>query len=207
MQLSREDDPAVLVVPSILAGTLSYVGQAAFGDLPKDLFDSPEMRACVGRAANRIGHEFACRVARRLGELKWETAREVGLTRFGGDDSLGDVDVLGWQPVTGLVYAIECKSLRFDRTIGEVGAHLAEYSAGTVGEKRTPLQKHLDRMSCLEANRERVADFTAIALDRLQLRSGLVTENLVSMQFGGKAREMLDLVADYELLEDALPNP
>ena len=83
---------------------------------------------------------------------------------------------------------------------------MAEYSAGTVGEKRTPLQKHLDRMSCLEANRERVADFTAIALDRLQLRSGLVTENLVSMQFGGKAREMLDLVADFDLLEDALPN-
>ena len=126
VQLSREDAPVVLVVPSILAGTLSYVGQAAFGDLPKDLFDSPEMRACVGRAANRIGHEFACRVAKRLGELKWETAREVGLTRFGGDDSLGDVDVLGWQPVTGLVYAIECKSLRFDRTIGEVGARLSE---------------------------------------------------------------------------------
>ena len=83
---------------------------------------------------------------------------------------------------------------------------LAEYSAGTVGAKRTPLQKHLDRMSCLEDNRERIAEFTAIPLDRLQLRSGLVTENLVSMQFGGKAREMLDLVADYELLGDALPS-
>ncbi len=206
VQMSRKDDPVVLVVPSIVSWTLSYVGRAAFGDLPKDLFDSPEMRACVGRAANRIGHEFACRVAKRLGELKWETAREVSLTRLGGDDSLGDVDVLGWQPVTGLVYAIECKSLRFDRTIGEVGGRLAEYSAETHEVKRTPLQKHLNRMSYLEANRERVADFTAIPLDRLQLRSGLVTENLVSMQFGGKARELLDLVVDYELLEDALPN-
>ena len=206
VQLSRKDDPVVLVVPSILSGTLNYVGQAAFGDLPVDLFDSAEMRACVGRAANRIGHEFACRVAKRLGELKWETAREVSLTRFGGDDSLGDVDVLGWQPVTGLVYAIECKSLRFDRTIGEVGERLAEYSAGSREEKRTPLQKHLDRMSCLEDNRERIAEFTAIPLDRLQLCSGLVTENLGSMQFGGKAREMLDLVVDYELLEDALPS-
>ena len=206
VQLSVEDDPAVIVAPSLIAGTLSYVGQAAFGELPVSLFDSPEMRACVGRAADRNGHEFARRVAKRLGELKWETAREVSLTRFGGDDSLGDVDVLGWQPVTGLVYAIECKSLRFDRTIAEVGGRLAEYSAGIVGAKRSPLQKHLDRMSCLEENRERVADFTEIPLDRLRLRSGLVTEHLVSMQFGGKAREMLDLVADYELLEDALPN-
>ena len=196
----------MIVVPSILAGTLSYVGQAAFGDLPESLFESPEMRACVGKAADRNGHEFARRVAKRLAELKWETAREVSLTRFGGDDSLGDVDVLGWQPVTGLVYAIECKSLRFDRTIAEVGGRLAEYSAGTVGAKRTSLQKHLDRMSCLETNRERVADFTEIPLDLLQLRSGLVTENLGSMQFGGKAREMLDFVTDYELLEDALLN-
>ena len=83
---------------------------------------------------------------------------------------------------------------------------MAEYSAGTVGAKRTPLQKHLDRMSFLEANRERLADFTGIAVDRLQLRSGLVTENLVSMQFEGIARDILDLVTDYELLEEELPN-
>ena len=67
-------------------------------------------------------------------------------------------------------------------------------------------QKHLDRISCLEDNRERLAEFTGMTVDRLQLRSGLVTEKLVPMQFGGKAREMLYLVIDYELLEEALPN-
>ena len=118
VQLSLEDDPVVIAVPSVLAGTLSYVGQAAFGELPETLFDSPEMIACVGMAADGNGHEFARRVAERLRELEWETEREVSLTRFGGDDSLGDVDVLGWQQATGLVYAIECKSLRFDRHIG-----------------------------------------------------------------------------------------
>ena len=91
-------------------------------------------------------------------------------------------------------------------TLREVGERLVEYSARTVGVKRTPLQKHLDRMSCLEANRERLADFTSISVARLQLRSGLVTEKLVSMQFRGTAREMLDLVTDYELLEEALPD-
>ena len=78
------------------------------------------------------------------------------------------MDVLAWQQATGLVYAIECKSLRFDRTLGEIGQRLAEYSAGTVGVKRTPLQKHLDRISCLEANRERLAAFTSMTVDRLQ---------------------------------------
>ena len=206
IQLSREEDPVVILVPSIVAGTLGYLVQAAFGELPETLFDTPEMIACVGRAADRNGHEFARRVAKRLRELKWQTAGEVRLTELGGDDSLGDVDVLGWKRATGLVYAIECKSLRFDRTVGEVGERLAEYSAGADGGKRTALQKHLDRMSFLESNRERVANFTGIAVDRLLLRSGLVTEKLVSMQFGGTARERLDLVTDYELLAEALPN-
>ena len=206
VQLSREDDPVVVVLPSILAGTLGYLGQAAFGELPENLFDSAEMIACVGMAANRNGHQFTRRVAERLGELKWETEQELSLTRFGGGDSLGDVDVLAWKRETGLVFAIECKSLRFDRSLGEVGERLAEYSLGTVGSKRTPLQKHLDRMSFLESNRERVANYTGIREGGLKLRSGLVTENLVSMQFGGIARENLDLVTDFELLENVLPN-
>ena len=203
IQLSREVDPFVIVVPSIVAGTLLYLHRAAFGDLPGTLFDSPEMVACIGRAADRNGHDFARRVSELLSELRWKTMLEVSLTRIGGDDSLGDIDVLAWQPATGLLYAVECKSLRFDRTCGEIGERLAEYSAGTVKGKRSPLQKHLDRVSYLEANRNRLAALIRVPLDRLQIRSALVTEQLVSMQFSGKARQMLDLVTDLELLEAA----
>ena len=50
VQLSVEADPFVFVVPSILAGTLHYLHQAAFGDLPDTLFDSPEwLPASEGR--------------------------------------------------------------------------------------------------------------------------------------------------------------
>ncbi|MDE0241438.1 MAG: hypothetical protein OXQ84_14815 [bacterium] len=203
-QLSMEIDPLVIVVPSILAGTLRYLHQAAFGDLPGTLFDTPEMTACIGRAVNRNGHEFARRVAERLGALRWRTEREVGLTRLGGEKSLGDVDVLAWQPATGLVYAVECKSLRFDRTCGEIGERLVEFSAGTVDGKRTQLQKHLDRISYLRGHPQRLADYLGIPVDRLRLRSALVTEQIVPMQFSGRAREVLDLVTDYELLEAEL---
>lgn len=202
VQLSTEADPFVTVVPSILAGTLRYLHQAAFGDLPTALFDSPEMISCIGRAVNRNGHGFARRVAERFSELRWKTKEEVKLTRFGGAKSLGDVDVLAWQPATGLV---ECKSLRWDRTCGEIGERLKEYSAGTVDGKRTSLQKHLDRISYLRANPQRLADLVGIPVDLLQLRSALVTEQLVPMQFSGRARETLNLVTDFELLEAALP--
>ena len=108
------------------------------------------MAACIGRAADKNGHEFARKVAKRFDGLKWKTKREVRLTRFGGGQSLGDVDVLAWQSATGLVYAVECKSLRCDRTCGEIGERLKEYSAGTVDGKRTSLQRHVERVSFLE---------------------------------------------------------
>ncbi len=203
VQYSTEDDPEVLVMPSILAGTLDYLQEASFGRLPEGLFDGPEMISCIGRAADRNGHDFNRRVALRIGELGWKTEQEVSLTQLGGEAELGDIDVLAWQPDRSLVYAIECKSLRFDRTWGEIGERLAEYSTGTVDGKRTPLQKHLDRISYLGGNREWLSHHTDIPIERLQLRSALVTEKLVPMQFAGKARQMLNLVTDYELLEEA----
>ena len=203
VQFSTDDDPVVLLMPSILAGTLDYLQKASFGRLPEELFDSPEMISCIGRAADRNGHDFNRKVAGRLEELEWKTKQEVSLTQLRGEAELGDIDVLAWRSDSGLVYAIECKSLRFDRTCGEIGERLAEYSTGTVGGERTPLQKHLDRISYLEANREWLSHLMDIPVERLQLRSALVTEQLVPMQFAGIAQEMLDVVTDYELLEEA----
>ena len=203
VQLSTEDDPVVLLMPSILAGTLDYLQQASFGRLPEELFDSSEMISCIGRAADRNGHDFNRKVAGRLDELEWKTKQEVSLTQLRGEAELGDIDVLAWRSDRGLVYSIECKSLRFDRTCGEIGERLAEYTTGVVDGERTPLQKHLDRISYLESNREWLSHLTDIPVARLQLRSALVTEQLVPMQFAGIAQEMLDVVTDYELLEEA----
>ena len=204
VQLSVEDDPKVVVVPSILSETLNFLYQAAFGELPDTLFDSPEMIACVGRAADRNGHAFARKVAKCLKNLNWNTELEVRLTRFGGDASLGDVDVLSWHPESGVVLAIECKNLRYDRTVGEVGERLAEYSQGMHGDKPTQLQRHLNRMCFLESRRKSISDFTGIPFDRLRLRSGLVTATLVPMQIAGRVAEVLDFVTDYEMLEEEI---
>lgn len=204
IQISQEKDPIVVLAPSLLANSLGYITMAEIGGRPETLFDSPEMISFVGKAAARSGHDFARKVESRLRVLNWNTAREVGLTQFGGEAPLGDVDVLCWRPSSGAVYVIECKSLRFDKTLGETGERLAEYAAGNVSGKRTPLQKHLDRMAFFKANRETLADFTSIAGPRLRLRSALVTEHLGSLQFGGEARKKLDVVTDYERLKDCL---
>ena len=173
IQLTKEGDPAVILAPSALADALGYLAMADVGGRPETLFDSPEMIAFIGRAADRNGREFARKVEKRLVELEWKTAREVGLVRFGGVASLGDVDVLCWRPSSGVVYAIECKSLRFDSTLGEIGKRLAEYAAGTVRGNRTPLQKHLDRISFFEANRKPLADFTVSRIISCDCARGL----------------------------------
>ena len=59
-------------------------------------------------------------------------------------------------------------------------------------------------MAFFRANRQALEDFTGIQKSRLKLRSALVTENLGSLQFGGDARERLDVVTDYQLLNDQL---
>ena len=130
--------------------------------------------------------------------------QEVSLTQRSGGADLGDIDVLAWRPDTGLVFAVECKSLRFDRTLGEIGVRLEEYSTGTVDGQRTRLQKHLDRILYLKANRGQLSALTDIPVERLQLRSALVTERLAPMQFSVKVQQMLDVVTDYELLEEAI---
>ena len=207
IQLTAGENPTVLVVPSVVAGTLDYLRQAAIGRLPEELFDSSAMRSYVGRAADRLGHAFNRRVAARLNQLKWRTIREVKLTALGGGAHLGDIDILAWRPNTDLVCVVECKSLRFDRTWSEIGERIAEYTPGTVGGKRTRLQKHLDRVAYLRTNRERLSRLTNVPVERLQLRSVLITESLSVMQFSETVREVLDVVADYEQLETALPNP
>ena len=202
IQLSCSNDASVILAPSMLADTLGYLGMAEVGGRPETIFESEEMIAYVGSAADWHGHEFTKKVENRLRELDWITKRELRLTQLGGSDYLGDVDVLCWNVSSGLIYVIECKSLRFDSTWGEIGQRWAEYAADTNGKDRTPLQKHLDRMYFFETNPQILTNFTGIPVHKMKLRSALVTENISSLQFGGVARKKLDVVTDYELIEE-----
>ena len=204
VQLTTEDDPSVLVMPSIIVGTLSYLLQASDGRLSSKLFDSSEMCSYIGKATNKNGHEFNRKVAKRFEDFGWQSISEVPLNRLGGDEELGDIDVLTWNRETGLVIALECKNLKADRTYGEIGRRLREYSKGTHKGKRTDLQKHLDRASFLRANKHYLTDVTGIPTDRAQLLFGLVTESLAPMQFIGDSLTQLDLVADYDQLEEVI---
>lgn len=197
-----ERGPDVLVMPTLLTRTLDYLLQAMSGRLPVSLFDSGEMVSWVGGAADRNGHEFAHRVAAKLKECGWKVRTQLQLTFLGGQAEHGDIDVLAWKPSTGLVYAIECKSLSTDRTVGEIGERLAEYMPISEDGTRTPTQKHVDRFSYLKSNENSLAALCQISTERLELRSALVTEKLMPMQFSEIILQTLDLVIDFDQLDE-----
>ena len=203
LQVGTGHDPLTLVHPTLLDHFVHRLIQTRDGLLPVELYSSATMRSWIGTAVNREGHAFNRRVAARLAKAGWRTRADVKLTQLGGTLDLGDVDVLAWDPASGLVLAIECKRLQRARSIGEIGERLHEYATiAAPGAKRTPIQKHVDRLAFLRAQPGGVASLTGIPADRLRLRSALVTDHLVPMQFSRKAAALVDHIVEFRALAE-----
>lgn len=205
LQVGTGDDPLVLVHPTLLDHFIQRLLLVKDGLLPVELYSTEAMRRWVGTAVNREGHAFNHRVAAELAKAGWFSQPDVKLTQLGGTQELGDVDVLTWHPATGLVLAIECKRLQKARSIGEIGERLHEYATiAPAGVKRTPIQKHLDRVAFLRARPEGLAKLIGVPIDRLRIRSALVTDHLVPMQFSAKAAALVDHIVEFRSLAATL---
>jgi len=201
VQLNEKADPVVLVEAALVDRSVEFLFAAYKGHLPIHLFDSPKMRAWIGKAVNDEGHSFNKTVAAAYRRLGFE-AREVNITELGGPAELGDVDAFAWNTESGVVYATECKRLMFARTVAEVGERLQEYtSVAAEGEARTPIQKHSDRMTFLRSALPAVSRLTGIPVGKIILRPALVTDHLVPMQFTNAVLKFVDFVSDIEGLE------
>lgn len=205
VQLDDGPDPRVVVLPTLVDRTVVRLFGNLNGLLPGELFDSPQLKAWIGGAVDRGGHRFNKIVAERMRELGFEAWSDIDMTALGGTREAGDVDVLAWNSATGVVLAIECKRLHFARSVGEIGERLAEYTTiSAPGDDRTPIQKHLDRLAHLHSAPGHLARYTKIEESKLRIRSGLVTDYLVPMQFSSRAMAMLDIVTDVAGLPIAL---
>ena len=207
LQLSTDEDSMVLLSPARFEQSMEYLTQAARGRLPGDMFDSRAMRQYIGRMVDKYGHEFNHQVGARCGDLGWKTAVEVPMTYFGAKSEFGDLDVVAWRKESDVVYAIECKWLRMDRTIGEVGERLTEYGVGIPRhrEKMSALERHFRRVAYLRTSgKGRLVELTGRAGRKVQVRSALVTDTPAPMQFHEEHASSLDVVADYTTLDSAL---
>lgn len=207
VQIDGSEDPVVLIAPALVDHFVQRFFQAEQGLVPKELFTGGAMRSWIGAAVDRDGHAFNDSVGAELRRLGW-SARSVNLTELGGTKAMGDVDVLAWHAPSGTVFAIECKRLQIARSVGEIGERLAEFTTiAPPGARRTPIQKHRDRLAFMRANPARLSKLTGIPVDRLVLRSGLVTDHLVPMHFSRKAASMVDVIAEYAELANSFPLP
>lgn len=204
IQIDEGDDPEVLVFPALLARTVRRAFQLIDARLPSTMFDTRAVDRWLGKVVDERGHAFNIRVRDALRGLGYQAEADVLMTRLGGDKALGDVDVLVWRPGASEVWAIECKRLLIDRTVGEIGERLADYTTpGKRNGRRTLIQKHLDRLDHLRAHPDGLARFVDLSAAEMVLRAALVTDALVPMQFTGRMLDLVDRVCDFRSLADA----
>ena len=207
VQLNEGHDPYVLIAPALIDRSVEYLYGTYPGRLPEDLFQSEAMKSWIGTAVNKDGHAFNHTVTARFKNLGFHARADVNMTELDGTQVMGDVDVLAWDKDTGIVYATECKRLLFARTVAEIGERLQEYtSIAAPGEDRTPIQKHLDRIAFLRTALPAISKTTGIPADEIVLRSALVTDYLVPMQFLEDTAKLVDVVTDISLLDEAVKN-
>lgn len=205
VQFENAADPRIIVAPALLDRSVEFLIGTYSGGLPVELFDSASMRAWIGTAVNKEGHEFNHAVAARYRELGFTARPDVNMTEVGGTKAMGDVDALAWNQLTGVVFATECKRLLFARTVAEIGERLREYTViAAPGEDRTPIQKHLDRIFFLRTAGPALSKVTGIPADKIVLRSALVTDYLAPMQFLKDAGKLLDVITDVSLLDEVV---
>jgi hypothetical protein len=202
--LVRYDGENFLVSPVFFENALRHLSGIHDGRLPADLFDTKEMREFVGSQVNFYGHEFNRIVAEEVRKISAISVDcEVSMTRLGGKKEQGDVDVLAWNSKTGVVYIIECKRLNFSRTLSEVSERLKEYAPERTadGERRNPMHKHLDRIDFLKKNISHLCAHTGITREKITLKSCLITDDLVPMQFSDAVNKAIDIVLDISQVE------
>ena len=130
-------------------------------------------------------------------ELGWQVESEVKLTKLLGqslDRDYGDIDVLAWKPESGRVLVMECKSLQFHKTLGEVSEQLADFRGEVESDgKPDDLRRHLDRLSVLKSHKSAISKLLKLAAP-IQMTGHLVFRNPVPMQFAwGKMANKIQL--------------
>ncbi|MEH7906218.1 hypothetical protein V7798_00755 [Rhizobium laguerreae] len=197
VQLSDGEDPEILISSVLLLRVVRRYFEVIEGRLGAELFDTKEIGKWIGKVVDQRGHAFNHSVAARLTELGLTALPDQLMTQFHGKKELGDVDVLAWNK-EGDVWIIECKRLLLDRTVGEVGERLADYTTtGMRNGKRTPIQKHLDRISFFKNDPGVLTKLTGIAPAKIRLRSALVTSGIVPMQFAKAMSQLVNIATDY----------
>jgi hypothetical protein len=207
IQIDTGNDPMIIVAPGLVREAFrAAVAWFHTGEINSQQARSREMSRWIGHANNVQRAAFNSVVANRMRELGWQVEQEIKLTKLLGrplDRDYGDIDVLAWRPLSGRVLVMECKDLKFHKTMGEVAEQLSDFR----GEVRTDgkpdhLRRHLNRLDLLSQQEPAVRKGLKLA-SPLRIEGHLVFKNPVPMRFAWDnmaSRIRLSLFAELDRL-------
>lgn len=184
LKIADSDDSLLLIAPAALRKGFAYVFDHTYrGRLEQSFFRTKQMRDIWWGKASE-GHSFNAEVARSLSDTGWQVRENIALPEIlnqSTERDFGDIDVLAWRAERNQVLVIECKDLSPARNYSEIAALLSEYQGVKVGGKADKLKKHLDRISLLQGNQEKLQRF--LKIKRPEIVSCLVCSGVVPMQY------------------------
>ena len=148
------------------------------GDFPNEFFESNEMKQYVGKINDIRGHKFVNLVAKTLNPQGWKTCTEVKMKQLGACARLGDIDVLAWNS-SKQVQIIECKNLRFARTVSEIAEICNRFRGGAKDE----LGKHINRINWIKSNPIGLQEIIGFIPEKGDIDSKLVTSSQVPIKY------------------------
>lgn len=142
-------------------GAMSHLMDLCIGGRLKA--KSPEMRKLIGEMHDHDGEEFNDYVADVYetfpGWIVRCRVKKVAGSRIERDtgQGLGDIDVLAADPKKRVLWAVEAKGLAFARNPAELANELKS-TFQTSGDKRSAVDKHIERVAWLRENLDSTLD-------------------------------------------------
>lgn len=196
------EDAEIFYAPGFVSDCARiHIERTRSAQFPKEYYRSHEMRAWADAVTLRRSAEFEGAVADEFRKLGCEARVAVAMTELGADARLGDLDVLAWHLDRKKVFLVECKRLRFARTISEIGERLR----GFRGNEQDDLARHVRRAEWLDRNRSGLARITHLPASELKTVPMLVTNTLVPMQFVSALPLPPDRIVPIDHLDKLMP--
>jgi hypothetical protein len=148
----------LVIAPGMLRASFGYLLRCCYeGEFDKEFFRTKEMRSWVGSVSDKRGHEFNKEVEKAFIENGWHAQSDMKLSHLlnAKMNDFGDIDVVAWDEKSCTVLLIECKSLIFAKTPGEIAKQLSEFQ-GVSSDSGKPdrLLKHLNRIEIINKDLE-----------------------------------------------------
>lgn len=188
-----------LVSASFFERSIAYfLGNIEDAIFPERFFSSSKMRTYIGQQVNRRGHSFAEKVRDLFKDNGFSFRFEIEMSELGAQkkDGLGDIDVLGWDPESGNIFAVECKHLLPAITVREVVQRLEDFRGDQ--KAKDSLGRHIRRIDWLKQHPFSLVNVTGIAAEKINIIPALVTNDTVPMQFFKEMNFPTDQVVSFD---------